>query len=363
MDRRKFIKIAGISGTILTPSLYSSLDYIMGVGIFPNSRSKDIKVHNWKRDERNPIFPPNGGWFDQNRTMNPFVLTHEGKYLLFYSGADEKVNQRICLATASIDNIYEWNRLGPIIDIGKDGFFDDDWCVLPCVHKINGKWHLYYTGKAKKGDGLQAFGGIGLATSDDLFNWKKYSSHPVLRGDGFQQWPNNKGIAGGGSIISIPQNDGRVLYRMHFTLTTGSPSKDLLVDQAKQSVVAHSYDGIHWVDKRVVLQPRLEADYENAGVTGFKVWKTKKQWRAIYPAIGTKFGAYAICEAVSKDGLNWERGMPGDNLSMAPGSASWENEMVEYPHIVRQGNKLRMFYCGNGYGKTGIGMATAKMIR
>ncbi len=38
----------------------------------------------------------------------------------------------------------------------------------------------------------------------------------------------------------------------------------LLVDQAKQSVVAHSWDGIEWFDRRVVLQPRLDAPYENA---------------------------------------------------------------------------------------------------
>lgn len=33
--------------------------------------------------------------------------------------------------------------------------------------------------------------------------------------------------------------------------------------------------------------------------------------------------------------------------------------MVEYPHVVREGSKLRLFYCGNGYGTTGIGTAVA----
>src|SRR5690606_6541792 len=166
---------------------------------------------------------------------------------------------------------------------------------------------MYYTGnKETQGAGLQGFTGIGLAVSDDLFHWEKYPGGPVLEGDGFSEWPDNKGIAGGGKIVEIPQDDGRILYRMHYTLATGTPSKDLLVDQAKQSVIAHSYDGITWSDRKVVLRPRLEATYENAATIALNVWKTEKQWRAIYAGIGTRFGAYSICEAVSDDGLNWE---------------------------------------------------------
>mgnify|MGYP003960254177 FL=1 len=31
--------------------------------------------------------------------------------------------------------------------------------------------------------------------------------------------------------------------------------------------------------------------------------------------------------------------------------------MVEYPCLLTEGNQLRQFYCGNGYGATGIGTA------
>jgi hypothetical protein len=235
--------------------------------------------------------------------------------------------------------------------------------VLPCVHRIGNRWHLYYTGRsARPGVGLQAFCGIGLAVSDDLRNWKKISAEPVLEGDGFPDWPDNRGIAGGGRIVELPQPDGRILYRMHYTLATGTPSKKLAVDQAKQSVVAHSYDGIDWFDKRVVLRPRAEANYENAGTIALNVWKTKTRWRAIYAGIGTRYGAYSILEAVSDDGLVWDRGQPGDNLSIAPSGRGWESKMTEYPNVIDENGKLRLFYCGNGYGATGIGTAMADML-
>ncbi len=296
--------------------------------------------------------------------MNPFVVAHEGQYWLFYAGSDKKGYRRICLATTPIGgDLVNWKRYGPLFDVGGKDAFDETWCVLPCVHRVGDKWHLYYTGRAAKGDGLQVFRGIGLATSSDLMNWKKYSDEPVLLGDGFPEWPGNKGIAGGGSIIAIPQSDGRTLYRMYHTLTTGRKSPDLLVDQAKQSVLAHSYDGITWMDKRVVLRPRLDAKYENAAAGALTVWKTKSGWRAVYPGIGTQFGAYSISEAISKDGLTWHRGAPGENLSLPPGTAEWENKMVEYPSIVHEGENIRLFYCGNGYGSTGIGTAVAKALK
>ena len=354
MDRRDFL--SQTAGLTIAGAFLSSCGTA-------RHASSTFQTHDWKRDERNPVFPPGGGWFDTTACMNPFVVTHEGKYWLFYAGGDDKGHRRICLASTPVGDLVNWKRYGPLFDVGGKGAFDETWCVLPCVHRIGNQWRLYYTGRAAQGAGLQAFCGIGMAISDDLLNWKKYANEPVLLGDGFPEWPDNKGIAGGGSIVEIPQPDGRILYRMYYTLTTGTPSRDLLVDQAKQSVVAHSYDGITWTDKRVVLRPRLDAKYENAAAIALTVWKTKSGWRALYAGIGTQFGAYAICEAASKDGLNWHRGAPGQNLSLPPGEAEWENKMTEYPNIVREGDNLRLFYCGNGYGRTGIGVAVAKALK
>jgi len=67
-----------------------------------------------------------------------------------------------------------------------------------------------------------------------------------------------------------------------------------------------------------------------------------------------------MSEAVSEDGYAWDRGEGDENLSLRPDPRSeWEDQMVEYPSIVDEGDQYRLFYCGNGYGTTGIGMATA----
>jgi predicted GH43/DUF377 family glycosyl hydrolase len=337
------------------------------LGVALTSRSADNKskfqVHAWQRDARNPILPPGGIENDVACCMNPFVLRRGDEYWMYYAGGDKAGKRRICLAITKVDDLAKWERKGPLFDVGGKGSFDETWCVLPCVHRVGERWHLYYTGRsAKSGVGLQGFYGMGLAVSDDLLTWKKHSVDPIMTGDGFEQFPSNVGIAGGGRIVEIPQASGPPLLRMHYTLPTGTPSKDLKIDQAKHSVIAHSTDGIKWTDKRLVLGPRLDAEYENAATIALNVWKTRTRWRAIYAGIGTKFGAYSICEAVSDDGLVWERGSPGENLALPPQGKGWESKMTEYPNVIQEGDDLRLFYCGNGYGTTGIGTAVAPML-
>ena len=323
---------------------------------------ENFQVHNWQRDPRNPVLPPSGGWFDATCCMNPFALRRGDEYYLFYAGGDDTTGRRICLAIAPVSDVSTWRRLGPLFERGPVGSFDEVWCVLPCVHKFGDTWHLYYTGRSADSGGLQAFRGIGLAVSDDLIHWTRHAETPVLQGDGFPQWPDNRGIAGSGTIHEFKQPDGRTLYRMYYTLATGTPSKSLIVDQAKQSVIAHSYDGIEWFDKQLVLGPRLDADYENAATIALNVWQTPTGYRAIYGGIGTRFGAYSICEAASADGLTWERGQPDENLALAPTGDGWESKMTEYPNVIAENGKLRLFYCGNGYGSTGIGTALAEPL-
>lgn len=340
----------------------------IGVPFLSSGRAAEpsgtFRVHAWERDARNPVFPPGTNDFDNGSCMNPFVLLRDGEYWMFYAGGDARGRRRICLATCPVDDLTAWRRHGPLFDVGGRDRFDESWCVLPCVHRIGGLWHLYYTGRSAAGNaGLQAFRGIGLAVSEDLRNWRKTSDEPVLLGDGYEEWPGNRGVAGGGSILELPQEDGRILYRMHYTVCTGTPNRDMRLDQAKHSAIVHSYDGRVWFDKRIILRARADAAYENAASIALNVWRAETEYRAVYAAIGTRFGAYSICEASSPDGLRWERGKPGENLALAPSGEGWESRMTEYPNVVREGDRIRLFYCGNGYGRTGIGTASARPLQ
>ena len=315
--------------------------------------------HTWVRDARNPVLPPDPGLADEStRCMNPFVLRVGEQYRLFYSGGDAAGRQRICLATAAVSNPTELKRHGVVLDIGDAESFDSHWCVLPCVHRFGDRWHLYYSGHEGTDLGLQSFPGIGLAVSEDGVAFTRCSATPVITGDQTAEFRDNRGVAAGGTIVEDVRGDGSTLYRMYYTLAVGRKSLDVRVDQEKHCAVCHSADGLHWRDHRVVLSPRRHVPNEDIAVAAPFVWRDGDCYRMLYCGIGRRWGYYSISEAVSDDGYHWHRG-PGDaNLSLEPGPpGSWESDMVEYPSVIREGRHLRLFYCGNGYGKTGIGTA------
>lgn len=314
----------------------------------------------WVRDARNPLIPPRKGEFDSTRCMNPWVIRNATEYEVYYSGGDNAGRQRIGVAAAAVDNLSTWERRGPLFETGSDGEFDAKWCVLPHVVDFGKRWHLYYTGNAGRGSGLSAFPGIGLATSEDGRNWTRHSTQPVLKRSGEPGTPDAIGIAGG-SLIRTVRSDSRTEWRFYYTgcPTVGKPHA---LNQQKTICLAVSDDGIKWTRRGAVMLRDRGRSYEDIGVAGPVVLlEPDGLYRMWYSAIGTRWGYYSICYAESDDGIHWRRGaMSEDNLQLTPTGDGWEQQMVEYPSIIREGNRLRMFYCGNGYGRTGIGTAVSR---
>ena len=171
------------------------------------------------------------------------------------------------------------------------------------------------------------------------------------------------GIAGG-SVLSVTLPDGKTEWRFYYT---GCPTvgKPLVLNQQKTICLATSTDGVRWQRQGAVMLRDPQRDYENIGVAGPVVQQqpdgTFRMW---YSAIGTRWGYYSICYAESDDGVHWRRGVhSGDNLQLSPQGSGWERQMVEYPTVIAEGSGLRMFYCGNGYGRTGIGTAIGTPVK
>jgi len=64
---------------------------------------------------------------------------------------------------------------------------------------------------------------------------------------------------------------------------------------------------------------------------------------------------YVIGYATSPDGISWTR-RDGDG-GLRPSSTGWDSEMVEYPWVLDGKGMRYMLYNGNGYGRTGVGLA------
>lgn len=292
--------------------------------------------------------------------MNPFVVRVGDEYWLYYSGGDAHGHQRICLASCPCDDLGSFTRHGPVLSLGEPGQFDAHWCVLPAVYRFEDAWYLYYSGREDSDLGLQSFPGIGLAISEDGIHFERYPENPIITGNRTPDFPTNRGVAGGGSIVPVTDQHGVTTYRMTYTLAVGTTNNDPRIDQEKHCALCRSADGIDWYDHRVVLSPRRDVPNEDIGVAAPFVWQDGPIYRMLYCGIGTRWGYYSISEAMSIDGIHWIRSADG-GLALTPDADNpWEKQMVEYPCVVREGSGYRMFYCGNGYGATGIGTAKAE---
>lgn len=326
-----------------------------------------LSLHVWRRQEANPVLIP-GATYDSLGCQAPFVVRHDDMYFMYYGGTDKQGRQRVCLATAPVSRAANgpaaWTRLGPVVEPGGAGAFDELATTYPTVHRFAHKWHLYYTGRSdfKSPQHFSNYRGIGLAVSDNLRDWRKVAANPVLTGEGYPGFPDNRTIVGLGRIVELPQGDGRVLYRMYHTLPPGLEGQEWHVIEDKYVVVAHSYDGIRWFDKRIVLARRRDVPYEDIGVVGLTAWRVQSGWRGLYTGLGSQFKSYSLCEAISADGLTWHRGPAGRNLSLAPLGKGWEQKMIGYPSVDVTPERIVLFYNGAGGGATGVGMAVAQPL-
>ena len=65
---------------------------------------------------------------------------------------------------------------------------------------------------------------------------------------------------------------------------------------------------------------------------------------------------YRLGYAESQDGIVWDR--HDDRAGLSSLADGWDSEMITYPVVFQDRGRLHMLYNGNGYGRTGIGLAT-----
>jgi len=230
----------------------------------------------------------------------------------------------------------------PVISPGKLGMFDDSGTAMGYLIEKENKFYLFYLGWNLKVT-VPWLNTIGLALSDSINgDFKKVSMAPVM----------DRSIEDPFSISypSILLDDGK--YKMWYgsNLSWGKDQSEM------QHVIkyAESDDLITW--KRTnEIHIRLEHKNEYALS---KPWVIKdgglyKMWYS-YRANGS-IDSYRIGYAESKDSKKWTR--KDDEVGIDVTLGGWDSEMICYPSVFELDDNNYMLYNGNGYGKTGFGIA------
>jgi len=278
----------------------------------------------------------------QSHAALPIAENIQGNLFKIYFSTRDKRNRSFTgYILINIDQPNEILDLSikPVLVPGDLGEFDDSGTMATWLTRYQGNRFLYYIGW-NLGVTVPFRNSIGLSISTKGEQFSRYSRGPIL--DRSSDEPHFCA-----SCCVIPDGD---LWRMWYLSCTEWRMLNNLPQHRYHIKYAESDDGIHW--RR---EGEVAIDYANDGeyaISRPSVTQDKGIWRMWYSYRGQ---VYRIGYAESDDGRKWKRldHLVGIDVS----DNGWDSEMICYPYVFDHVGQRYMLYNGNGYGKTGFGLA------
>ena len=272
----------------------------------------------------------------------PVVERIGERYRVYFAGRDAADRGRIGAfefdpaSPGVIGDISE----APVLDLGRLGAFDDNGVTPACLVEHAGRRFLYYTGWSL-GVTVPFYLFVGLAVSEDGGRtFGRVSAGPVLERSHVDPY-----------LTAAPWvlvEEGR--WRMWYVAGSRWEPGDERPRHYYHIRYAESPDGLHWVRHGTIC-----IDYASPteyAISRPCVIRDGDRYRMWYASRG---GAYRIGYAESPDGIRWER--RDHEVGIDVSGSGWDSEMVAYPCVFDHAGRRYMLYNGNGYGRTGIGLA------
>lgn len=308
-----------------------------------------IKSQSWQKMGTVFEVKENFPWMYSHASF-PKALLMKDRIRVFFTTRDTNSRGRIGYFDVDCNNPLKVIEISnqPILDLGEPGTFDDCGVTPSCALWHEDKVYLYYYGW----NALQLTPHrltTGLAISYDGGNtFERYSKAPLFdRTEKEPIFSNNPYVL----------KDGHTWHMYYINL-----EKWISINGRFEGMFtlyyAHSNDGIIWHrDAKVALHKNFDFEcISNASVLKendvYKMWYS---YRSIEDFREGK-GAYWIGYAESTDAVKWNR--QDDCVQLERSKADWDSVMATFPSVVTLDNKRYMFYNGNGFGKTGIGVAS-----
>lgn len=278
-----------------------------------------------------------------SHAANPLAVLMDGDvYRIFYSGRD--AGNRSSIGAVDMDIVKRkviQEHKKPFFEHGShDSFFADGVSIGNC-YEVNGKRYMLFMGWQTP-QGQHWRGDIGrLVVKPDL-TLESDSDVPFLSSDatdpislsypwviknedgGFGMWY--------GSTSTWNAGNGEMLHVLNY---------------------ASSADGHHWHRQGLAIPYDLgTAQAFSRPTVARDVRGGYEMWFSYRSGAGEK---YRVGYAVSKDGKAWELAL--NKVGITVSAEGWDSEMIEYPFVFDHQGQRYMLYNGNGYGKTGFGLA------
>jgi hypothetical protein len=284
-----------------------------------------------------------GGWMD-NSALTPTPYRISKDVIRVFAGFRDRAGvSRIgyadVLATKPTRIVAVSQE--PVLDIGRDGCFDDNGVILGDVTSGADGVYMFYVGfqlvaKAK----FLAF--TGLAKSiDGGHTFKRVSEAPIL--------DRAQGQTTIGAVHSAILAEG--LWRIWYAC-----GDDWALIDGRPYPRYH----IRYMETRDLLAlPRhghlcLRPQGNEYRIGRPRVYAMGGRY-AMYFTKGHLSGEYVPGIAYSENGIDWIR--EDEEVGIGPSDSGWDSKALCYPALIQHGDEILMFYNGNDMGVEGFGLA------
>lgn len=299
---------------------------------------------NWKK--KGLIFNPEGlgGWRDNTFiTPTPFLLSKD--VIRIYGGFRDAAGvSRIGFIDVEAKDPGKVIQVSetPVLDIGKEGMFDDNGVILGSVIRNKEEIWMYYVGfQLVKKVKFLAYSGLAIST-DNGNSFKRVTDTPIL--DRFGEEHYIRAI----HTVIKEDNTFRTWYSAgnRWEIINGIPYPQYKI------MYTESADGIHFPAKEGIDCLDVQGEEYRIGrpTTFFEDGKYK-----MFYTRDTYAKMYSAGYAESVDGIHWERKEEAFNLPLS--ASGWDSQTICYPVPLNTEYGYYLFYSGNDMGRTGVGYA------
>lgn len=290
--------------------------------------------------------PSNGGRHPKllSHAANPLpVRLERDVYRVFFSGRD--ADNRSSVGAVDIDIVrrkvvYEHRQ--PFFENGLESSFYADGVSIGNCYTVNGVQYMLFMGWQTPKTGHWR-GDIGRLIVQPDLNLELDTEIPFMGSDivdpislsypwvlenaegGYLMWY--------GSTTTWNAGNGEMLHVINY---------------------ATSLDGHSWRREGLAVPYELgkAQAFSRPTVVFDEDCGAYRMWFSYRSGRGEK---YRIGHAVSRDKRNWMLALDDSGIDVS--GYGWDSEMIEYPFVLNHNGQMYMFYNGNGFGKTGFGLA------
>jgi len=226
-----------------------------------------------------------------------------------------------------------------LLSPGPLGGYDDNGVVNACIVDVGDREYHYFSGMTL-GVTVPFYFFVGLAISEDKgATLRKLHSAPILERNAVDPY-----LTGSPWVMF-----DRGMFRMWYTSGVRWVEEDGEPKHYYHIKYAESADGITWNRAGIVAIDFVGSEYVAARPCVVHDGDLYRMW---YSYRGE---SYRLGYAESADGISWER--RDDLVGIDVSARGWDADMIEYATVFDHGGERYMLYNGNGYGRSGIGLA------